>query len=238
MSLNIPINKILLIVSTFIISAIIFTSFLSYNLFYYKEKVIENYDIKNIKETFEFIIKQAYFSTENRFIKILNIGNNFINISQYQKINLTIIIQNEIFNFEIKYFIIKFNKKLSNIYNLEQLYTKNNDVLSVYFDWNSWEILPKLSIQRNSTKMHGITSHNVYLSFLNLSKEVFLKGTFELKIMLNKTFEKFVRPIFYNTTLKILIDNNEIESILVNKGDIVILYISKINIDFLIVNYG
>jgi hypothetical protein len=86
--------------------------------------------------------------------------------------------------------------------------------------------------------MHGITSHNVYLSFLNLSKEVFLKGTFELKIMLNKTFEKFVRPIFYNTTLKILIDNNEIESILVNKGDIVILYISKINIDFLIVNYG
>jgi hypothetical protein len=238
MSLNIPINKILLIVSTFIISAIIFTSFLSYNLFYYKEKVIENYDIKNIKETFEFIIKQAYFSTENRFIKILNIGNNFINISQYQKINLTIIIQNEIFNFEIKYFIIKFNKKLSNIYNLEQLYTKNNDVLSVYFDWNSWEILPKLSIQRNSTKMYGITSHNVYLSFLNLSKEVFLKGTFELKIMLNKTFEKFVRPIFYNTTLKILIDNNEIESILVNKGDIVILYISKINIDFLIVNYG
>jgi hypothetical protein len=238
MSLNIPINKILLIISTFIISSIIFTSFLSYNLFYYKEKVIENYDIKNIKETFEFIIKQAYFSTENIFIKILNIGNNFINISQYQKINLTIIIQNEIFNFEIKYFIIKFNKKLSNIYNLEQLYTKNNDVLSVYFDWNSWEILPKLSIQRNSTKMYGITSHNVYLSFLNLSKEVFLKGTFELKIMLNKTFEKFVRPIFYNTTLKILIDNNEIESILVNKGDIVILYISKINIDFLIVNYG
>jgi hypothetical protein len=56
--------------------------------------------------------------------------------------------------------------------------------------------------------------------------------------MLNKTFEKFVRPIFYNTTLKILIGNNEIESILVNKGDIVTLYISKINIDFLIVNYG
>jgi hypothetical protein len=238
MSLNIPINKILLIVSTFIISAIIFTSFLSYNLFYYKEKVIENYDIKNIKETFEFIIKQAYFSTENKFIKILNIGNNFINISQYKKINLTIIIQNETFNFEIKYFIIKFNKKLSNIYNLEQLYTKNNDVLNVYFDWNNWEMLPKLNIQINSIKMNEITSHNIHLSFLNLSKEIFLKGTFELKIMLNKTFEKFVRPIFYNTALKILIDNNEIESILVNKRDIVTLYISKINIDFLIVNYG
>jgi len=77
MSLNIPINKVLLFISTLIISSIIFTSFFSYNIFYYKERIIENYDIKSIKEIFETIIKQLYFSTEINYIKVLNIGNNF-----------------------------------------------------------------------------------------------------------------------------------------------------------------
>jgi hypothetical protein len=238
MSLNIPINKILLIISTLIISSIIFTSFFSYNLFYYKERIIENYDIKNIKEIFEDIIKQAYFSTENRYIKILNIGNNFINISFYKKFNLTILIFNETFNFEINYFLIKFNKEKNNNYSLEQLYTKNNEVINTYFDWKSWEILPKLNIQSNFTRINGRINYNIYLSFLNLNKESFLKGTFELRTILNKTYEKIVRAILFNSEIKILLDNNEILNMQVNRGDIVTLYISKINLDFLIVNYG
>ncbi len=238
MSLNIPINKILLIISTFIISSIIFTSFFSYNLFYYKERIIENYDIKNIKEIFEDIIKQAYFSTENKYIKILNIGNNFINISFYKKFNLTILIFNEAFNFEINYFLIKFNKEKNNNYSLEQLYTKNNEVINTYFDWKSWEILPKLNIQSNFTRINGRINYNIYLSFLNLNKESFLKGTFELRTILNKTYEKIVRAILFNSEIKIFLDNNEILNMQVNRGDIVTLYISKINLDFLIVNYG
>ncbi len=238
MSLNIPINKILLIISTFIISSIIFTSFFSYNLFYYKERIIENYDIKNIKEIFEDIIKQAYFSTENKYIKILNIGNNFINISFYKKFNLTILIFNEAFNFEINYFLIKFNKEKNNNYSLEQLYTKNNEVINTYFDWKSWEILPKLNIQSNFARINGRINYNIYLSFLNLNKEGFLKGTFELRTILNKTYEKIVRAILFNSEIKIFLDNNEILNMQVNRGDIVTLYISKINLDFLIVNYG
>jgi hypothetical protein len=238
MSLNIPINKILLIISTFIISSIIFTSFFSYNLFYYKERIIENYDIKNIKEIFEDIIKQAYFSTENKYIKILNIGNNFINISFYKKFYLTILIFNETFNFEINYFLIKFNKEKNNNYSLEQLYTKNNEVINTYFDWKSWEILPKLNIQSNFARINGRINYNIYLSFLNLNKEGFLKGTFELRTILNKTYEKIVRAILFNSEIKIFLDNNEILNMQVNRGDIVTLYISKINLDFLIVNYG
>jgi hypothetical protein len=121
---------------------------------------------------------------------------------------------------------------------LEQLYTKNNEVINTYFDWKSWEILPKLNIQSNFTRINGRINYNIYLSFLNLNKESFLKGTFELRTILNKTYEKMIRAILFNSEIKIFLDNNEILNMQVNRGDIVTLYISKINLDFLIVNYG
>ncbi len=238
MSLNIPINKVLLFISTLIISSIIFTSFFSYNIFYYKERIIENYDIKSIKEIFETIIKQLYFSTEINYIKVLNIGNNFINISLYKKMNLTIILLNETFNFEIKYFLIKFNKKTNNNYSLEQFYTKDDEIINEYFDWQSWEILPKLTIKNNFTRINGRMNYHVYLYFLNLNKEIFLTGSFELKIVVDKVYEKIVRAIPYNTEIKILINGYEIEKIQLNRGDIFTLYLSKINLNFLLVRYG
>ncbi len=152
--------------------------------------------------------------------------------------NLTIILLNETFNFEIKYFLIKFNKKTNNNYSLEQFYTKDDEIINEYFDWQSWEILPKLTIKNNFTRINGRMNYHVYLYFLNLNKEIFLTGSFELKIVVDKVYEKIVRAIPYNTEIKILINGYEIEKIQLNRGDIFTLYLSKINLNFLLVRYG
>ncbi|HLI45746.1 MAG TPA: hypothetical protein VKU94_00965 [Geobacterales bacterium] len=225
MNISLTLIKILSVVSILIISSFMILSFLNAHQYDYSSRVA-SIDPETASKMLKETLNDIYFTNEQNYIKILNLGGLSINI-QKTAFNFSIGLPNETLSWILNLYMLC----LSNIceYSQNDLYSINSQPIREI----NTTIIATLNIEVNKTGLENITIYNFYVSILNFNFTGKITGENSIRIESQKNAVTLTRIFQLGFMLSFYINGSTIYSLKINDRSIINFYLIGIKVNLI-----